>query len=235
MINTLADGTVQDKFLYFYDAAGNLVSKKEASEAAEEIGHQLIIEARQPSQIDYRRVGVSAAFGTLIASGSTLAGASLNHLKEVRAAKKVEKAAKSAGNALPMERNLRYFAGDVVEGGSNTVRSTNVPFMQGSIKNKTTAEYLSNIENISGNLYTNKKTIDSIGKIEAVNEDFSLLNRVVSSQRISSERGFSTVYKYSNSYGTKYLIHEVTDANGYVIHRDFDAVRVSSGQLINKR
>ena len=31
MINTLADGTVQDKFVYFYDAAGNLVSKKEVS------------------------------------------------------------------------------------------------------------------------------------------------------------------------------------------------------------
>ena len=93
-----------------------------ASEAAEEIGHQLIIEARQPSRIDYRRVGVSAAFGTLIASGSTLAGASLNHLKEVRAAKKVEKAAKSAGNALPTERNLRYFAGDVVEGGTGAFK-----------------------------------------------------------------------------------------------------------------
>ena len=38
----------------------------------------------------------------------------------MRAAKKVEKAAKNAGNALPTERNLRYFAGDVVEGGSKT-------------------------------------------------------------------------------------------------------------------
>ena len=59
---------------------------------------------------------MSAAFGTLIASGSTLAGASLNRLKEVRAAKKVEKAAKSAGNALPERMNLQYFAGDAVEG-----------------------------------------------------------------------------------------------------------------------
>ena len=42
------------------------------------------------------------------------------------------------------------------------------------------------------------------------------------------------VYKYSDELGTKYLIHEVTDARGYIIHRDFDAVRISSGQLINK-
>ena len=38
----------------------------------------------------------------------------------------------------------------------------------------------------------------------------------------------------SDELGTKYLIHEVTDARGYIIHRDFDAVRISSGQLINK-
>ena len=44
----------------------------------------------------------------------------------------------------------------------------------------------------------------------------------------------SLVYKYSDELGTKYLIHEVTDARGYIIHRDFDAVRISSGQLINK-
>ena len=46
--------------------------------------------------------------------------------------------------------------------------------------------------------------------------------------------GTSVVYKYSDELGTKYLIHEVTDARGYIIHRDFDAVRISSGQLINK-
>ena len=50
----------------------------------------------------------------------------------------------------------------------------------------------------------------------------------------SSEGGKSIVYKYSDRYGVKFLIHEVTDARGYIIHRDFDAVRISSGQLINK-
>ena len=54
------------------------------------------------------------------------------------------------------------------------------------------------------------------------------------SSRASTEGGTSVVYKYSDELGTKYLIHEVTDARGYIIHRDFDAVRISSGQLINK-
>ena len=30
------------------------------------------------------------------------------------------------------------------------------------------------------------------------------------------------------------MIHEVTDGKGNVIHRDFDAVRISSGHIINK-
>ena len=54
------------------------------------------------------------------------------------------------------------------------------------------------------------------------------------SSRASAEGGTSIVYKYSDELGTKYLIHEVTDARGYIIHRYFDAVRISSGQLINK-
>ena len=63
---------------------------------------------------------------------------------------------------------------------------------------------------------------------------FSLLNKRIMSSRVSTEGGTSVVYKYSDELGTKYLIHEVTDAKGYIIHRDFDAVRISSGQLINK-
>ena len=54
------------------------------------------------------------------------------------------------------------------------------------------------------------------------------------SSRASTEGRTSVVYKYSDELGTKYLIHEVTDARRYIIHRDFDAVRISSGQLINK-
>ena len=99
---------------------------------------------------------------------------------------------------------------------------------------KSTADFLVNVEYRNGNYYTDKATIDEIGRIEASGEDFSLLNKRIMSSRASTEGGTSIVYNYSDDLGTKYIIHEVTDANGYIIHRDFDAVRISSGQLINK-
>ena len=93
---------------------------------------------------------------------------------------------------------------------------------------------MTNIECRNGKYYTDKVTIDEIGQIEARGEDFSALNKRIMSSRASTEGGTSIVYKYSDELGTKYLFHEVTAANGYIIHRDFDAVRISSGQLINK-
>ena len=101
-------------------------------------------------------------------------------------------------------------------------------------KYDTTADFLTNIENRNGKFYTDKATIDKIGQVEARGEDFSPLNKRIMSSCASTEGGTSVVYKYSDESGTKYLIHEVTDARGYIIHRDFDAVRISSGQLINK-
>ena len=108
------------------------------------------------------------------------------------------------------------------------------PAMGSRGKYDTTADFLTNIENRNGKFYTDKATIDKIGQVEARGEDFSLLNKRIMSSRASTEGGTSVVYKYSDELGTKYLIHEVTDARGYIIHRDFDAVRISSGQLINK-
>ena len=98
-----------------------------------------------------------------------------------------------------------------------------------------TSNLLSKIVIKNGNYYTDKITIDKIGQIEAKGEDFSLLNRKIMSLRTSTEGGSSVVYKYSDKQGTKYLIHEVTDLKGFILHRDFDAVRIASGQLINKR
>lgn len=98
-----------------------------------------------------------------------------------------------------------------------------------------TSHFLSKIEVKNGNYYTDKSTIDKLGQIEAKGIDFSLLHRKIMSSRASTEGGSSVVYKYSDNQGTKYLIHEVTDLNGFILHRDFDAVRIASGQLINKR
>lgn len=98
-----------------------------------------------------------------------------------------------------------------------------------------TSIFLSKIEVKNGNYYTDKSNMDKIGQIEAKAEDFSLLDRKTMSSRASTEGGSSVVYKYSDKQGTKYLIHEVTDLNGFILHRDFDAVRIASGQSINKR
>lgn len=98
-----------------------------------------------------------------------------------------------------------------------------------------TVFYLRDLERRNNKYYTLKSTIDEIGRIEAHKEDFSLLKRETMTSRASTERGKSIVYKYSDKQGVKYLIHEVTDENNCIIHRDFDAVRIASGQLINKK
>ena len=46
--------------------------------------------------------------------------------------------------------------------------------------------------------------------------------------------GIQRILEYSDSVGTKFVIHEITDGVGNIVHRDFDAVRIASGQVINK-
>lgn len=105
-----------------------------------------------------------------------------------------------------------------------------------SIKHLEDSSYfLSKIERRDEHYYTDKNTIDIIGRCESKGEDFSLLSRKNMSSRTSTEGGTSVVYKYSDIQGTKYLIHEVTDLSKLILHRDFDAVRIASGQIINKR
>ena len=98
-----------------------------------------------------------------------------------------------------------------------------------------TSFYLRNLEKNNNKYYALKSIIDEIGRIEAHKEDFSLLKRETMTSHASSEGGKSIVYKYTDKQGVKYLIHEVTDENNCVIHRDFDAVRIASGQLVNKK
>jgi len=85
---------------------------------------------------------------------------------------------------------------------------------------KTTLDYLKDIEVKNGNYYASKATIDKIGKIEAKGVDFSKLDSKVMSLRASTEGGMSRVIKYSDGNGIKFIIHEVTDAKGNIIHRD---------------
>lgn len=101
-------------------------------------------------------------------------------------------------------------------------------------KSKTTLDYLKGVEKINGSYYAPKNVIDEIGQIEARGVDFSKLNSSVMSSRASTEGGLSRVIRYSDSSGTRFVIHEVTDNTGNLLHRDFDAIRIQSGQLINK-
>lgn len=97
-------------------------------------------------------------------------------------------------------------------------------------------DYKDEIREIDGRYYTDNDTLNEIGQIESKGVDFSQLEKQLQSTRPSSEGGMGTssVYKYSDSEGTRFIIHEVTDANGNIIHRDFDAVRIPSGQIIHK-
>ena len=99
---------------------------------------------------------------------------------------------------------------------------------------KTSLDYKNAMVEKGGQYYTDKKTIDEIGNLEAKGVDFSSLTKTLTSSRPSTEGGTSNVYKYSDSHGTKFIIHEVTDASGNILHRDFDGVRIPSGQMVNK-
>lgn len=100
---------------------------------------------------------------------------------------------------------------------------------------KDTAFYLRVLEQHNDKYYAFKSIVDEIGRIEAGREDFSLLKKEVVTSRASTEGGKAIVYKYRDNRGIKYLLHEVTDKHNCIIHRDFDAVRIASGQLINKK
>ena len=158
------------------------------------------------------------------------------HIKKICSKKYAELKQKEAeGGTLSLKEKYQIYEYEhrktQPDGAGNDSKTS---YGKSSGKYDTTADFLTNIENRNGKFYTDKATIDKIGQVEARGEDFSLLNKRIMSSRASTEGGTSVVYKYSDELGTKYLIHEVTDARGYIIHRDFDAVRISSGQLINK-
>lgn len=128
------------------------------------------------------------------------------------------------------------------ENGSNSsaqlgtaLKSNEASRRKSSGKRKSTLELIANIKFQNGKYYTDKATIDEIGKIEARGEDFSLLHEKEKNSHPSTEKGVSRVVKYLDELGTKFVIHEVTDAEGYVLHRDIDGVRLPSGQFINKK
>jgi hypothetical protein len=103
----------------------------------------------------------------------------------------------------------------------------------GAVKN--TPDFMKSIALIDGKYYAPKDVINEMGRIESAGVDFSRFDRAITFSRSSTEGGYSQIVKYSDVSGTRFVIHEVTDVGGNVLHRDFDAVRIQSGQTINKR
>lgn len=76
------------------------------------MAHQFFVEGRSFSQMDYRQIGISAALGTVVSAGSTLAEAGIDRLKAKRAAKAAGEIAENVEDALPARMQMQYFAGE---------------------------------------------------------------------------------------------------------------------------
>jgi hypothetical protein len=77
------------------------------------------------------------------------------------------------------------------------------------------------------------ETLNLIGRFEARGVDFSRLSSSVVSSSPSVEGGISRIILYSDSRGTRFMVNEATDNAGNIIRRDFNAVRIQSGHVIN--
>ena len=221
--------------------AGNLTFKSTATIVAKEGISMGAGAGAQKITTDVTGNDTAGMVAGMVASGMTAKG--LNGIeaeanKLAKAPKGIDGVTEGAGNLVEdvgkAGKGLEGAAKGAESAAEDAGKVVETSYGKSSGKYDTTADFLTNIENRNGKFYTDKATIDKIGQVEARGEDFSQLNKRIMSSRASTEGGTSVVYKYSDELGTKYLIHEVTDARGYIIHRDFDAVRISSGQLINK-
>ena len=221
--------------------AGNLTFKSTATIVAKEGISMGAGAGAQKITTDVTGNDTAGMVAGMVASGVTAKG--LNGIeaeanKLAKAPKGIDGVTEGAGNLVEdvgkAGKGLEGAAKGAESAAEDAGKIVETSYGKSSGKYDTTADFLTNIENRNGKFYTDKATIDKIGQVEARGEDFSPLNKRIMSSRASTEGGTSVVYKYSDELGTKYLIHEVTDARGYIIHRDFDAVRISSGQLINK-
>ena len=221
--------------------AGNLTFKSTATIVAKEGISMGAGAGAQKITTDVTGNDTAGMVAGMVASGMTAKG--LNGIeaeanKLAKAPKGIDGVTEGAGNLAEdvgkAGKGLEGAAKGAESAAEDAGKVVETSYGKSSGKYDTTADFLTNIENRNGKFYTDKATIDKIGQVETRGEDFSPLNKRIMSSRASTEGGTSVVYKYSDELGTKYLIHEVTDARGYIIHRDFDAVRISSGQLINK-
>ena len=87
-----------------------------------------------------------------------------------------------------------------------------------------------------GNYYADSKTVNALGSKLKFGKLNSKVTKVSDAMWDGKKTGGkSTSIVYTNDKGeTIAVVHQVTDAKGNIVHRDFDAVRIESGQMINK-
>jgi len=145
---------------------------------------------------------------------------------------------KQAGNMIVQGVNTAGGAINnlVKRGGTNAANSApqvTTSAQQAAPATQNILHITSQIQNVNGLYHAPKHVVNQLGQIEARGVNFSQLQRTVTYVRHSTEGGFSQVVRYSDSAGVRFVIHEVTNNVGAVLHRDFDAVRIASGQIIN--
>jgi RHS repeat-associated protein len=99
-----------------------------------------------------------------------------------------------------------------------------------------TTNLLEGIVEKSGAYFAKPETINDLGK----NLNFSNLDKIIHGTKDATWKGNKTggkesILHYKDKKGNIVaVVHEVTDKTGLLLHRDFDAVRLNSGQMINK-
>ena len=106
---------------------------------------------------------------------------------------------------------------------------------------ETTADLLRNAKfTDNGGIYVSSETLNKIGVIESRGgKAFSDLDKIIRKSKPATWQGKQTggiesILEFRDKLGTKFVVHQVTDKAGNIVHRDFDAVRIASGQVINK-
>jgi RHS repeat-associated protein len=151
--------------------------------------------------------------------------------------------------AEPSWENGGYLAADIILGivpfvpagvgpATKVVKGIN-KIVEGTNKiTKNTLELLKDAKiGKNGHLIVEKKVLNEIGQAESKGIDFSTFKKEVINSRettvFGEPGGFTQTLKYSDSEGTKFVVHEVYDSQGILIHRDFDSVRIESGQIVD--
>ena len=138
---------------------------------------------------------------------------------------------------MPKKRYRKFKVVDIEELAKKQCLKPNIQLFA----EKTTADLLRNAKFIdNGGIYVDSKILNEIGAIESRGgKAFSGLNKVIRKSKPATWKGKQTggvesILEFRDNLGTKFVIHQVTDRAGNIVHRDFDAVRIASGQVINK-